>query len=178
MEHRLLVLLGVVIATILMAATGWWVQLRRCTRRSQPTAARGAFPIAARSRASAAGAIPGLDIRPLSREEARRFAVAWRAIQARFIDDPRGAVTQADRLVGEVLHARAFPLGEIERYAGEIAVGYPRLPKNYSIARGVALRLARGHTNTEELRQAFVAYRALFEDLLELVKTDDSKLRT
>jgi hypothetical protein len=87
-------------------------------------------------------------------------------VQARFIDDPKGAVAEADRLSGEVLYARGLPLGEIEAHAASISEEFPRLVKNYRLGRAVALRLARGQTSSEELRLAFIAYRALFQDLL------------
>jgi hypothetical protein len=119
--------------------------------------------------ATVEGDVPArrLDIVPLSREDAVRFGAVWRATQARFIDDPRRALVAADRLLGEVLYARGFPLGEIERHAAAIAIGYPRLVRSYRQAHGVALRHARGQTSTEDLRQALVAYRTLFEDLLD-----------
>jgi hypothetical protein len=109
-----------------------------------------------------------LDIRPLMRDEVVRFTQAWELVQAHFIAEPKGAVTQADRLLGEILYARAFPIGEIEAYAADISMEYPRLVKNYRVSRGIALRIPRGQTSTEDLRQAFLAYRALFDDLLSV----------
>jgi hypothetical protein len=70
-------------------------------------------------------------------------------------------------LLGELLYARDFPVGEIETYAVDIAAWYPRLPQNYEVARSAAQALARGETSHDALRQAFAAYRRLFEDLLE-----------
>jgi hypothetical protein len=108
------------------------------------------------------------DIKPLTREDAARFSEAWRVIQARFVDDPKGAVVDADRLVDELMRARGYPLAEFEQRAADISVDHPRVVANYRSARVIAGRNTRGETNTEELRQAVVHYRELFADLLEI----------
>jgi hypothetical protein len=106
-------------------------------------------------------------IRSLRPEEQSRFAESWRQEQAHFVDDPRGAVENADRLVGEVMRARGYPVGEFEARAADLSVDHPRVVENYRIAHEIALRDSRGQANTEDLRRAMVSYRALFEDLLE-----------
>src|SRR5262245_60218765 len=62
-----------------------------------------------------------LHIRPLTEAQAAEFGKSWRAIQARFVDDPTGAVTEADRVVGEVMHARGYPVGEFEQRVADIS---------------------------------------------------------
>ena len=109
-----------------------------------------------------------LHIRPLTREEGRRFAEAWRADQARFVDDPKAAVIEADRLVGEVMQARGYPVSDFEQRAADISVHHPHVVENYRAAHEVAVRAKRGEASTESLRQALVYYRKLFEDLLEV----------
>ena len=106
-------------------------------------------------------------IRRLSNEEQKRFAESWRGEQAHFVDDPRSAVENADRLVGEVMRARGYPVGEFELRAADLSVDHPRVIENYRIAHEIALRDSRGEATTEDLRRAMVSYRALFEDLLE-----------
>ena len=108
-----------------------------------------------------------LQIRPLSAADAARFGEAWRQLQNRFVDEPSTAVTEADRLVGEVMHARGYPLGDFDQRAADISVDHPRVVANYRSARAIAQRHARGEANTEDLRQAMIHYRALFEDLLD-----------
>jgi hypothetical protein len=110
--------------------------------------------------------VDGLHIRPLSPEDAQQFAEGWRTVQAQFVDDPRGAVTQADRLVGEVMHARGYPVGEFEQRVADISVDHPTVVKNYRAARAIADQHARGQASTEDLRQAMVHYRALYAELL------------
>lgn len=108
-----------------------------------------------------------LHIRPLSPADAERFDSAWRGIQARFVDDPRGAVTEADRLVGELMAARGYPVGEFEQRVADISVDHPDVVMNYRAAREIAVQHSAGKATTEDLRQAMVHYRALFRDLLE-----------
>jgi hypothetical protein len=107
-----------------------------------------------------------LDIRPLGRDEAARFTEAWRKTQIRFVDDPDGAFTEADRLVVEVMRVRGYPIGDFEQRAADISVDHPRVVVNYRAARAIADRHARGTASTEDLRQALVHYRELFADLL------------
>ena len=106
-------------------------------------------------------------IRPLTIEERSRYGDAWRKEQAHFVDDPRSAVENADRLVGEVMRARGYPVGEFETRAADLSVDHPRVVSNYRTAHEIAQRDVRGEANTEDLRRAMVHYRALFEELLE-----------
>jgi hypothetical protein len=108
-----------------------------------------------------------LHIRDLEPAEADRFAHAWRFEQAHFVDTPREAVANADRLVQELMKARGYPVGNFEETAADISVDHSIVVENYRAAHAIAVRDARGSANTEDLRQAMVHYRALFEDLLE-----------
>lgn len=107
-----------------------------------------------------------LNLVPLSHEDRDRFAVAWRQEQAGFVDDPRAAVANADRLVTEVMKARGYPMGDFEQQAADISVDHSLVVRNYRIAHDVALRDVGGETSTEDLRTALLHYRMLFEDLL------------
>jgi len=108
-----------------------------------------------------------LDIRPLSSDDQRRFEQAWIREQARFVDDPKGAVAEADRLIGEAMRARGYPMGDFEQRAADISVDHPMVVENYRIAHGIAIRDRRSEAGTEELRKAMVHYRSLFEELLD-----------
>jgi FtsZ-interacting cell division protein ZipA len=108
-----------------------------------------------------------LRIHALTPEERTRFTEAWRTTQARFVDDPSLAVTEADQLVKDVMRTRGYPIEDFEQRAADISVDHPRVVNNYRIARDIALRNQRGEASTEDLRQAVVAYRELFIDLLE-----------
>jgi len=115
-----------------------------------------------------------LKIRRLSREQADTFAREWKRIQGMFVDDPDGAVAAADRLVTEVMTARGYPIEDFDTRAADLSVEHPRVVENYRIARALAVRRSRGEAGTEELRQAVVNYRTLFDDLL---KTDEGTYR-
>jgi hypothetical protein len=106
------------------------------------------------------------NIVPLSPEDRDRFAEAWRQEQAGFVDNPRSAVANADRLVTAVMNARGYPMGDFEQRAADISVNHPLVVRNYRIAHAIALRDRRGETGTEDLRTALLHYRMLFEDLL------------
>src|SRR3954462_1425510 len=106
-------------------------------------------------------------IRPLSPTDRASFDVRWREVQARFVDDPRGAVTVADSLVTDVMQARGYPIGEFEQRAADLSVDYPVIVDNYRAAHSIALRHGAGQASTEDLRQAMVHYRALFQELLD-----------
>ena len=116
-------------------------------------------------------------IKPLTRDDAARFSEAWRLIQSRFVDDPKGAVVDADRLVDEVMRTRGYPVADFEQRTADISVDHPRVVANYRSARVIAERNTRGETNTEELRQALVHYRELFADLLEIREEDRRETR-
>jgi len=116
-------------------------------------------------------------IRRLNPEEQTRYADSWRREQAHFVDDPRSAVENADHLVGEVMRTRGYPVGEFDRRAADLSVDHPRVVQNYRMAHEIALRDARGEASTEDLRQAMVYYRALFEDLLEEHVTEHEEVR-
>jgi hypothetical protein len=115
-----------------------------------------------------------LKLHRLSHEQAETFAREWKRIQGMFVDDPDGAVAAADRLVTEVMSARGYPIEDFETRAADLSVEHPRVVENYRIARALATRRSRGEAGTEELRQAVVNYRALFDDLL---KTDEGTFR-
>jgi hypothetical protein len=109
-----------------------------------------------------------LDIVPLTVAEATRFKQAWDAAQARFVDDPKAAVIQADHLVYELMAKRGYPMGDFEARAADISVDHPGVVSNYRAARAIALADERGQSDTELLRRAVVHYRALFDELLEV----------
>jgi hypothetical protein len=107
-----------------------------------------------------------LHIRPLGLGDRARFPESWRGVQARFVDGPAGAVTEADQLLAEVMSTRGYPTSDFEQRAADISVDHPDVLKDYRTAHEIALRQRRGEASTEELRQAMVHYRTLFEELV------------
>jgi len=108
-----------------------------------------------------------LDISPLTPEDRDRFASSWQAEQSRFVDDPRAALANADRLVTEVMKARGYPMGDFEQRAEDVSVDHASVVENYRIAHDIALRDRRGEATTEQLRKGLLHYRMLFQELLE-----------
>jgi hypothetical protein len=102
-----------------------------------------------------------LDIRPLTEASRRRYLEEWQRVQARFVDDPSGAVDDADALIQAVLRERGYPVDDFEQRAADVSVDHPHVVENYRAGH----RLASG--DTEERRQAMVHYRSLFDELLE-----------
>jgi len=114
--------------------------------------------------------VDGLTIIPLTPSEAARFSQTWQDLQGRFVDNPKGAVVQADELVRELMLKRGYPMGDFELRAADISVDHPAVVANYRAAQAIAVRDKRGEADTEELRKAVVHYRALFDEMLEVKK--------
>jgi len=175
-QHQLMVVLIAVIAVAAIAVVAFLVEQKRRSQRlrerfgpeydrvvKQEGTIRRAeevlhFREAKRER---------LQIRPLSPSSRTSFAERWRTSQAQFVDDPKSAVTNADALVNEVMMARGYPMGEFEQQASLISVDHPVVVNNYRSAHNIAERHSRGQASTEDLRQAMVHYRSLFDELLE-----------
>lgn len=113
-----------------------------------------------------------LHIQALGAAERDRFAREWQSVQAQFVDDPSGATEEADHLVGEVMQARGYPVGDFEQRAADISVNHPGVVEHYRIAHNIARKNARGDADTEDLRQAMVHFRELFVELLETETSD------
>jgi FtsZ-interacting cell division protein ZipA len=113
-------------------------------------------------------------LRELNPADRERYAAEWAGVQRRFVDDPSAAVTQADKLVTNVMSARGYPMGDFEQRASDISVNYPTVVQNYRSAREITVRHERGQSSTEDLRQAMVYFRSLFDELLGTPKTASS----
>jgi len=111
--------------------------------------------------------VASLDIHPLSVIEGVRYTADWSAIQSKFVDDPGKAIVAADQLIMEVMHLRNYPISDFEQRAADISVIYPELVSNYRAARMITTKNEQQQADTEELRQALIYYRSLFDELLE-----------
>ena len=107
-----------------------------------------------------------LHIRPLAAGDRARFIESWGRIQARFVDGPGSAITDADQLIGDVMSTRGYPVSEFEQRAADISVDHPLVLENYRAAHQSALLQTKGQASTEVLRQAMIHYRTLFEELV------------
>src|SRR6185369_3007683 len=110
--------------------------------------------------------VESLNIRPLAAGDRARFVELWRSVQAQFVDGPGGAVTEADQLLRDVMSTRGYPVTDFEQRAADISVDHPLVMENYRTAHAIAVRQTQGQANTDDLRQAMIHYRTLFEDLV------------
>ena len=109
--------------------------------------------------------IESLHIQALAPGDRARFAESWRSVQGRFVDSPGGAVTDADQLLRDVMSTRGYPVTDFEQRAADVSVDHPLVINNYRKAHEIAVRQGLGHASTEDLRQAMIHFRTLFEDL-------------
>ena len=107
-----------------------------------------------------------LDIRPLSVEARDRYSVSWKQVQGRFVDEPGAAVGEADRLVSAVMRDRGYPMDDFDQRSADISVDLPHVVEDYRAAHGISMANEHGQASTEDLRQAFMHYRSLFDELL------------
>jgi hypothetical protein len=109
-----------------------------------------------------------LELRPLSADARERYLRQWQVTQGRFVDDPTGAVSEADNLVQQVMRDRGYPVDDFEQRAADISVEHPEVVEKYRTANGIARASERGEASTEDLRHSVRHYRALFVELLEV----------
>ena len=109
-----------------------------------------------------------LKIRDLGATQRERFVADWRGVESRFLDHPKGAVTEADELVSSLLQARGYPVSGFEQSAEDVSVNYPRMMEYYRSAHAVAVRPGKMEASTEELRSAMIDYRTLFDELVQV----------
>jgi hypothetical protein len=110
--------------------------------------------------------VESFHIRALAPADHARFLESWRKVQGRFVDSPGGAVKEADQLLGDVMSLRGYPVSDFEQRAADISVDHPLVMENYRAGHGIAVRQTQGQASTEELRQAMIHYRTLFEELV------------
>jgi hypothetical protein len=106
------------------------------------------------------------DIKPLSEADRLRFAVEWRDLQERFLDEPAESADAADALITRVMEARGYPMNDFDTQAELLSVDHPQTIENYRLAHAVQLRSQAQQASTEELREALLRYRSLFDELL------------
>ena len=179
-------LIAIVVGVLVLAGFGWMVMQRQ---RSAQLRARygpeydhtvnqlGDTRRAESELAKRQARVAVLEIRALNPEQLNGYLQRWQTLQPRFVDDPEGAVTDADRLVEEVMGARGYPVSDFDQRAADLSVYHPRVVDNYRFARDIAQRHKLGKATTEDLRRAMVYYRGLFQDLLEDREHDTTQHR-
>jgi hypothetical protein len=168
-----LLIVGVVVVALI--AVAWWFTQRQrrahLRERFGPEYDRTVQTVGTTGKAEALleereKRVASYRIRDLAEPDRARFSEAWRRVQAKFVDDPAAAVTEADTLVNELMTTRGYPMSDFDRRIEDLTVEHGNVVHHYRAAREIAGRHVRGQASTEELRQALVHYRELFADLL------------
>jgi hypothetical protein len=171
-----LTLVLIIVALAIGGAVVWYLQQqksRHLRERFGPEYERARSEVGDPRRAEARLAereqrVQKLHIRALAPDERSRFAEVWRHVQTLFVDDPKGAINEADHLVNEVMSAKGYPMADFKQRADDISVDHPVVVQHYRVAKEIAERNEANAASTEDLRQAVIHYRALFDDLLEV----------
>jgi hypothetical protein len=177
-DPTVMAVIGVVVLLIVLLIV-WVVMKQRNRRRTEQLRARFGpeYDLALREYGSRAKAeaslldrverVNRMTVHPLTDAEREQYAAEWDAIQARFIDHPRGAVTEADEMINSLLRARGYEGGAFERRAADLSVHHASLVEPYRRANAIVVRAGRNEATTEELRSAMIVFRAIFEQLLQ-----------
>ena len=107
-----------------------------------------------------------LDIKPLSEAARVRYTEEWRVIQQNFVDQPEEATTAGYDLVNRVMAERGYPMRDFDARADLVSVDHPDVVDNYRVAHGIHERARQHQASTEDLREALLRYRSLFQELL------------
>jgi len=174
--------IGLVVGAVAVVALMIWSLFRQRRTRSlasrfgpeydHTVAALGKRAPAEKELAARAARVEKLSIHPLTAPERERFLELWQTTQTHFVDSPLTAVVEADGLVAEVMRTRGYPVSDFEQRAADVSVDHPALVDNYRRAHAAAVNAEGGKLGTEELRQALVHFRALFEDLLQVAEPE------
>jgi hypothetical protein len=168
MSAAAIVVIVVVVAVVVLAAMAMGHR-RRLQRRFGPEYDRVVAEKQSQLKAEAEltgrqRRVQRLDLRPLTAAARANYAAEWAAIQERFVDQPRQAVTEAQRLVVSVMGERGYPTEDPAQVMADLSVEHASTLDNYRMAQEISQNAA--GASTEALRQAMVHYRALFRDLL------------
>ena len=175
MDHTTLIAVVIVVAVIAIAAIIFAVSRKRRSEKlkqhfgteyDRAVLVRGDSAKAEKELIDREKRVHSFTIKPLTPTARDRFREEWTQIQNRFVDDPVVAVSQADSLVNRVMVARGYPMTDFEQRAADVSVAYPAVVQNYRSAGAIVQRYGRGEAGTEDLRQAMVHYRSLFDELL------------
>jgi len=140
MSTQTWIIIGLVVAIALIAVAAYLLyqkrQSHRLERRFGPEYGLAVKELGSRTKAESElktreRRVEHLNIVPLAPAEAARFTQAWNNLQGSFVDNPKGVVAQADRLVRELLLKRGYPMGDFERRAADISVDHPAVVNNY-----------------------------------------------
>jgi hypothetical protein len=160
---------------IVLTAVGWWLYQRNRTRHlrerfgpeyDRRIADRGNRRMAESELTESENRARKLRVQALSSSDRMKFIEEWRLCQARFVDDPSGAVDDADDLVTTIMRTRGYAVDDPYDRVADVSAAYPNQANSYRRANDIIVRHHRGNASTEDLRRAFMDFRALFDEML------------
>jgi len=171
----------IVVLLVVLFAAGWFLgglmRSRRLRNRFGPEYDRSVKD--ADSRRAAERELAGrekryaqLKLRPLSDGARAAYTEQWARVQERFVDEPGDALLEADELVHTVMRDRGYPTDGFEQQAADLSVEHSSVINHYRDGYHIRTRHERAEATTEDLRQALVHYRTLFQSL---VRSDGTK---
>ena len=171
-----LIIIGIIVLAAAVLSAIWVIRRRRRTTLQQrfgpeyerEVRARGSERDADQHLGKVADRRDRLDIRQLEPAARDRYARRWAAVQTEFVDRPGPALDEADQLVTDVMRDCGYPVEDFSERAELVAADHPQVVEHYRAAHA-AQQTYHGNSDasdTEELRQAFVHYRALFDELV------------
>jgi len=169
--------LGCLVVGILIGAVAFWIyrnnRSRHLRKHFGPEYSRLADEkgtiAAERELAERERRVTKFHIHPLSVEQKTQFVSRWQKVQEEFVDDPKESLAHADDLLGDAMATRGYPVQDFDQRAADLSVEHPAVVQHYHAAHTIALRHREGRTTTEDLRQAMLHYRALFDELVSEV---------
>ncbi|MGB8946709.1 MAG: hypothetical protein WCD21_41720 [Streptomyces sp.] len=112
-------------------------------------------------------------MRGLTPAEREQYVAQWVDLQGKFVDCPGVAIAQANRLLSQLAAALGYPADSHARQVDALSVQHPRRVDGIRQLQLAAQQAAAGKGTAEEMRQAFVAARLLFEEMLMPQSHDD-----
>src|ERR1700728_3357797 len=170
MTGTIVIIIVVIIVLAPIAAGVMYQRRRRLQQRFGPEYDRlveekGSKTKAEAELASRQRRVADLDIQPLDPAARARYQENWAAVQEQFVDSPQEAVMAAQRLVMTVMQERGYPT-DGDQVMADLSVDHASVLDHYRGAYDISQRAADNQASTEDLRQAMIHYRALFQDLL------------
>jgi hypothetical protein len=108
-----------------------------------------------------------LELRPLSEASCLRYREEWSLVQAKFVDAPVLALSEADSLVSRLLADRGYPTDGFDDQARLLSVEHAQVIEDYRQAHAVESESRSGTAETEAVRSALLDFRRVFEDVIE-----------
>lgn len=178
------VAVAVAVIVLAVALVAWWVYREQRSRRLRetfgpeydrtvadaPTRREAEEELLERTRRR-----DELDIQPLPAATRDRYLFEWRSVQERFVEDPDSAIGDADDLIQQVMRERGYPVDDFDQRAADLSVEYGDVVSDYRAAHATAVAHAHREASTEDLREALLRYRSLFEALLDARETADAR---